>query len=110
MNDVIKQRLAELHARAPVKRKKQEPFVKVPLALATKVAKATGGRRMLVWLYLLFQSWRRQQPSVTVSSTDLKKLGVGRQVKVRALRDLEAAGLIVVEWRANKNPVATFVQ
>jgi DNA-binding PadR family transcriptional regulator len=37
----------------------------------------------------------------------LAKLGVKRNAKVRALRRLEAAGLITVDWRDRKTPVAT---
>ena len=39
----------------------------------------------------------------------MRSLGVGREVKRRALRDLEGAGLIFVERRARKNPIVTLV-
>ena len=44
MDDIIKQRMAELWARAPTKRKNVAPFVKVPLALAAKAAVAAGAK------------------------------------------------------------------
>jgi hypothetical protein len=107
MDDPIKQRLAELRAAAPVKRKKQEPFVKVPLARASKVAAVLGGKRMLVWLWILHQSWQRQSSTVTVTNTALKKYGINRMTKHRALKELEAIGAIMVDWRGKKNPVVT---
>ena len=42
MEDIVKQRLAELEARAPVKRRKQQPFVKVPLKEAARAAENDG--------------------------------------------------------------------
>jgi hypothetical protein len=109
MDDPIKQRLAELRAVAPVKRKKQEPFVKVPLGLAAKAAAACGCVQMMVWLYLLHRSWKLQKASFTVPSSALRNFGISREVKRRALRNLEGAGLIAVEWRMHKNPTVTMV-
>jgi hypothetical protein len=92
---------------APVKRPKQS-FVKVPLDHATTLAaKATGGQRMFVWLLLLHRSWREDTPTVPVTNAMMLKHGISPDVKARALRQLEKAGLITVEWRDRKNPIAT---
>jgi hypothetical protein len=109
MEDSVEQCLAELEARAPAKRKKQQPFVKVPLKEAARAAGALGGQRMMVWLYLIYRSWQLQKASFAVPSGAMRSLGVGREVKRRALRDLEGAGLIFVERRARKNPIVTLV-
>jgi hypothetical protein len=37
----------------------------------------------------------------------VRKYGISRDVKLRALRELEEARLITVEWRARKTPIAT---
>jgi hypothetical protein len=107
--DWAAQRLAELRAAAPIKRKKPE-FVRVPLHLIGKAAAATGGKRMLVWILILHQSWRRRTPAVTVTNDMLRTYGISRETKRRALEQLEAVGLISVQWRANKNPIATLVE
>jgi hypothetical protein len=109
MEDPIKQRLAELEARAPAKRKKQQPFVKVPLGPAAKAATASGCQRMMVWLYLLHRGWKLQKASFAVPSGALRSFGISKEVKRRALRNFEAAGLITVERRTSKNPIVTLV-
>jgi len=105
----IKQRLAELEARAPAKRRKQQPFVKVPLKEAARAAAASGCQQMMVWLYILHRSWKLQKASFAVPSGALRSFGISKEVKRRALRNLEAAGLIIVERHTCKNPIVTLV-
>ena len=107
MDDWAKQRLAELYAAAPPKQKRVRSYVQIPLDLAGQAAAATGGKRMLVWVLILYRSWQQQTPTVVVTSTMLRKYGISREVKRRALEQLEAAGLLTVEWRAKKNPIVT---
>jgi DNA-binding HxlR family transcriptional regulator len=107
MNDWAKQRLAELHAAAPVKPKKPEPFVKVPLRWAEAAAKATRTPGMLVLIELLQRSWKARSLTFTLPNRNLTKHGVNRKTKRQKLRDLEAAGLITVERRHGKTPVVT---
>jgi hypothetical protein len=107
MDDWAKQRLAELHAAAPTKRKRVRSYVRIPLELAGQAAAATGGKRMLVWMLILYRSWQRQNPTVVLPNTMLRKYGISREVKRRALKQLEAAGLIKVQWRSAKNPIVT---
>ena len=45
MDDWAKQRLAELHAAAPAKRKKVRSYVQFPLKRAGHAAAVTGGKR-----------------------------------------------------------------
>ncbi len=86
MNEWAEKRLQELKAAAPVKRKKADPFVKVPLWWAEAAAKATRTLK-----------------------AKLEKKGVARETKRRALRELELAGLIKVTWRRGKTPDVTIV-
>ncbi len=109
MDDWARRRRAELEAAVPVRRKKREPFVKVPLATAAEAAAASGCSQMMVWLYLLYRSWKLQKPSFAVPSSALRNFGISREVKRRALRNFEGAGLIVVERRMHKNPIVTLV-
>ncbi len=103
------QRLAELHAAAPQRRKVQA-YARVPLELAARAAAATGDRRLFVYIWLLYRTWQRGTATVVVSSTELRKYGVSRGVKKRALEQLEAAGLIMVERRERRNPIATVLK
>jgi hypothetical protein len=105
--DLDEQFLAELRARAPAKHKKAAAFVKVPLDLAVSAAKATDGERLLVWLLILHRCWKERKRTVTVTNVLCAKYGIDRRVKNRALRQLETAGLIIVEWRARRNPIVT---
>jgi hypothetical protein len=107
--DWAKKRLAELEAAAPVKRKKAEAFVKVPLWWAEAATKAVGAPDAMVCIYLLHTSWKVKSLTFPLLNGRLKRMGVSREVKRRVLRDLEAAGLITVERRSRKTPIVTLV-
>jgi hypothetical protein len=107
--DWAKRRIAELQAAAPVKRKKVEPFVKVPLWWAAEAAKATRTPRILILIELLHRSWKAKNLTFPLPNGSLRKKGVGREAKRRVLRDLEAAGLITVERRQGKTTRVTLV-
>jgi hypothetical protein len=102
-------RRCELEARAPVKRKQAEEFVKVPRWWAAEAAKATRMPRMLVLLELLHRSWKARSLTFPLPNGSLGKKGAGREAKRRVLRDLERAGLITVERRHRKAPIVTLV-
>jgi hypothetical protein len=109
MSDWAEQRLRELEAAAPVKRKKADPFVKVPLWWAEAAAKATRTLKALVWIELLHAAWKTKRLTFPLPSGKLEKKGVARETKRRALRELELAGLIKVTWRRGKTPDVTIV-
>jgi hypothetical protein len=109
MDDWAKQRLAQLHAAAPTKRKKPELFVKVPLWWAAKAAKATKTPKALVWVRLLHLAWKAKSLTFPLPNGKLEDNGVSRFAKYRALRELEAAGLIVVERRHGKTVMVSIV-
>jgi hypothetical protein len=85
------------------------PFVKVPIWWAVQAAEATGTNKALVWIWLRRLSWKAATTTFPVPNSKLKKLGVSRWQKTRALRELEAAGLIAVEWRGRKTPLVTML-
>jgi hypothetical protein len=91
------------------KRKKAEPFVRVPLWWAAAATKATKTPAALVCIHLLYASWKAKSLTFPLSNGRLKQSGVSREVKRRVLRDLEVAGLIVVERRHGKAPRVTLV-
>jgi hypothetical protein len=100
--------LAELYARAPAKRKRsKESFIQVPLDRVAAAAKATNGRKMLVWLLILHRCWKENKRTVPVTNELVGKYGISSKAKTRALQQLERAGLITVEWRGRRNPIVT---
>jgi hypothetical protein len=109
MDDWAKRKLAELHAATPAKRKKAEPFVKVPLWWAAEAAKATRSPTTLVLVELLYRSWKAKSLTFSLPNGRLKKYGVSRQLKRKKLHELESAGLITVAWRHGRTPRVTLV-
>jgi hypothetical protein len=102
-------RRRELEAVAPVKRKKVEPFVKVPLWWIAQATKATNTGKALVCIELLYAAWKAKRLTFPLPNGRLAKLGVSRYAKQRALGDLERAGLITVERPSRKTPTVTLV-
>jgi hypothetical protein len=107
--DWAKKRLAEIEARRSKKRKKAEPWVKVSLAMAAKAAAATHTQKSMVWVWLLHRAWLTGKATVPVPNGALAKYGVNRKSKTLALKQLEAAGLITVEWHSRKTPIVTLL-
>jgi hypothetical protein len=102
-------RLRELEVAAPVKRRKTEAFVKVPLWWIARATKATNTGRALVCIELLYAAWKAKRPTFPLPNGRLTKLGINRNTKRRALYDLERAGLITVERPPHKTPIITLV-
>jgi hypothetical protein len=89
--------------------KRQERFVKVPLWWAEQAARATHTTKGLVWLLLLHRVWRDGNRTVALPNAELEAYGVTRSTKMRALAELEKAGLIQVERRSRKSPIITLL-
>jgi len=54
---------------------------------------------------LLRVSWERGEQTVVCSNVTFGGLGVTRNTRARALRQLATAGLVLVEWHPRKAPV-----
>jgi hypothetical protein len=93
MDDWARRRRAELEAAAPAERKRAAPFVKLPLAWASKAAAATDCQAAMVWIWLVHRAWQAKTQTVTVPNDALVKYGVTRNI----LRRLTAAGLIAMD-------------
>jgi hypothetical protein len=94
----------------PAKKTRVGQFVQVPLDWATKATKATKTPQAMVWIELLRLAWWTKSDTVALSNEPLKRVGVSRHAKYRALRALTAAGLITVEWRNRQAPRVTIVR
>ena len=81
-------------------------FTKVPKLWRVRMAETrASGCAYRVALYLLDRAcWSRQ---VTLSTATMRKLGVSRNGKRRALQQLRRSGLIAVEERPSKSPIVT---
>ena len=110
MDDWATRRMAELIAAAPARRKsKKEAFVKVPLWWAEQAAQATGTPKAMVWVWLLHLAWKARSNTFPLPNGQLHHRGVGRNTKLRTLRELERAGLIQITWRRGKSPIVALL-
>jgi hypothetical protein len=92
------------------KRQRREgTFVQVPLQWASKALTATNSKKAMVCVYLLYCAWRKKSDTFALPNGALAEFGVSRKIKYRALRQLEAAGLIVIEHRPRRTPIITLI-
>jgi hypothetical protein len=108
-DDCAARRKAELEARAPMKRKKGKLFAVVGLEAAAKACAAVNCPKAMLYLWLVHQTRKTGGRTVAVTNGVLAKYGVSREIKRRALRELEAGGLITIERRSRKTPLVTLL-
>ena len=94
---------------AKKKKRKEPPFVMVPLWWAEAASKATKSPELLICARLLYLRWGRGSETIPLPNSYFERHAVSREIKRRVLRDLEAAGLITVERRHGKSPTVTIV-
>src|SRR5262249_46614095 len=94
----------------PPKRKRKEPFVVVPLSWAEQATRATNTPKAFIWLWLLHLAWKAKSNTVSLPNGQLRDRGVHRNTKDRALRELEAAGLIRVIRERRKTPIVSLLR
>jgi hypothetical protein len=84
-------------------------FVKLPYEQTL----ATASRRdasLAVLVELAFQAFKRHRNQVPLANAALRSVGVSSDAKVRALRRLEADGMVSVDWRGGrKTPLVTLL-
>ena len=91
------------------KAKPSDKFAKVPLWWAEQAAQATRTPKAMVWIWLLHLAWASRSHTFRLPNERLLLRGVSRYTKRRALRELEAAGLIQVVRELGKSPVVTLL-
>lgn len=115
MDDWTKARLAELEAgvdahRAPKARKKYDQFAVVNLKEMAAACAATNTHKAFVLVWLRHRARLTSKSSVGVTNVTMAEYGISRYVKARALRQLEAAGLVAVGRKGSKKtPVVTLL-
>jgi hypothetical protein len=90
-------------------RQRREVFVKVPLWWAEQAMQATRSPQAFVAIWLLYLSWKAKSLTFPLPNGRLAERGFDRQVKRRALANLEKAGLITVERPGRKAPIVSLV-
>jgi hypothetical protein len=107
------EQLREFHQLKAASRKTAKPvekFIKVPMAWRQKLVGATGNT-ILIALDLLYLAWKdgRDGP-VKLPNAALRRVGIGRQSKWRALGDLERRGLVAIDRRSGRSPLVRLLQ
>jgi hypothetical protein len=64
---------------------------------------------MAVLVELAYQAFKTHKNPVPLTNAALRSVGIRRDAKLRALRQLEADELIAVEWRGRKSPLITIL-
>jgi hypothetical protein len=64
---------------------------------------------LAVLVELARQVFKAHQHTVPLTNTVLRSIGISRHAKLRALRQLEEAGLIGVSWRKRQSPLVTIL-
>jgi hypothetical protein len=92
------------------KAKREEAFALVPLARAAEITKCMRAKGTMVWIVLVYLAWKNKSPTVQLSNEAVRRYGVSRHAKYRALITLEAAGIVSVKWRHKQAPMVTLIQ
>jgi hypothetical protein len=107
--------LADLRARARAqsserkraRKAEPEPFVLLPYERTLAAAGRLRNAPMAVLVELAYRAFKTHKNRVLLSNA---ALGVSHDAKVRALRRLEAVGLVAVDWRGGKKtPLVTLL-
>jgi hypothetical protein len=89
------------------RRSQRVEFVMLPYAQTIAGAGRTKCAALAVVIELAYQVFKTHKPEVLLSNSMLRSVGISYQAKLRALRQLEAAGMITVDWRGRKSPLVT---
>jgi hypothetical protein len=92
-----------------VRRREAGLFVKLPLQWAAAANKATRTPKALVWVLLHHIAWQTKSTTFPLPNGTLKRYGIRREAKRRALMELEAAGLIAVKRCRSRAPIVTLI-
>jgi hypothetical protein len=89
------------------RRRQREQFIRVPMAWASRLNAARYTATSKVALHLLDRTFRTRSSAVLL--TNAGQVGVTRWQKWRAIKELEAMGLIKVEHRPRRSPEITLL-
>jgi hypothetical protein len=84
-------------------------FARIPYVLGMKAAADCPSPLLATLLALWYLRFTRHKNPVELPNTYLKEWGITRRGKYKALKTLEDAGLVQVEYRENKSPRVTLL-
>jgi hypothetical protein len=93
----------------PAKLTSRTKFVKLPYEQTLALAGRLRDAPMAVLVELAYQAFKTHKNPVPLANAALRSVGIRRDAKLRALRQLEADELIAVEWRGRKSPLITIL-
>jgi len=91
------------------RRRSEDAFAMIPLAKAAKIYKATHQPKAMVVALLYYEAWKAKGKPFKLSNERLEAYGVKRWTKYRAFAEMEANGIIQVEWRGKEAPIITLL-
>ena len=92
----------------PKRHRQRGKFVQVPELWREQLCTIRAhGSTYRVAMHLLHEAWRTGNRVVKLTNVALTEVGVGREGKAIALRELRKTGLIAVEQRPRRNPIVT---
>jgi hypothetical protein len=112
MDDWAKQRLAELRAATPTRRKAKwvRRYVVFPDAWVAALRSCRTGKTFTLALHLLYEHWNNGGRPIRLANVALAAKDIGRKAKRTGLAHLEGVGLVHVERQSRKSPVVTCLQ
>ena len=93
----------------PAQPKRRGRFVRVPWAWWAILRQTKRTATWNVAMYLLHEFWRNGSQRVRLANKALENRGVGRRAKWKALKDLEALGLVSVERHPGKSLLVIWI-
>jgi hypothetical protein len=95
-------------AAAKPKRRRRVEFVMLPYDQTMAAAGAMKDATLAVMVELAHQVFKAHKREVVLSNYALRPVGISYKAKLRALRQLEAAGMVAVDWKGErKSPRVT---
>jgi hypothetical protein len=91
------------------RRRETVAYAQIALKLAAECAKATMTQQAVVWLLLRYMAWSTRSSTFPCPNGMMRRYGVSREVKRKALEKLEAAGLISVQQPRGCAPLVTLI-
>jgi hypothetical protein len=96
-------------AAKPPKRRSRVEFVMLPYDQTIAAAGAMKNAALAVMVELANQMFKKHTAKVALGNSALRSVGISHKAKLRALHQLEAAGMVVVDWRRRKSPRVTIL-
>jgi hypothetical protein len=93
---------------ARIRRRDANPYSRLLLKSFATATKASRSQRAFVWAWLQYEVWRTKCASVDLTNGELEFYGIKRELKRRAIRQYEKAGLITVQ-RCGREALAVTV-